>query len=125
MQGKAKKKGLFLVKVWHNEQDFTAMAQLAEKLGFRRVALPIRTQKPHGMADEWRANTDGISQTYKALREYYDKTEAWRLARAAELARGKQELAAKEQDITFAGLFSVPEQKKAKKENPAEGGGVA
>lgn len=125
MQGKSKKKGLSLVKVWLGEEDFKAMAQLAEKLGFRKVGLPLKTQKPHGFADEWRANTDGISQTYKALRAYYDKTEAYRLSEAARIAQAKLELEQEAARKGLAELFAPASQTlRAQKKNPAEGGGV-
>lgn len=109
MQGKTKQKGLFLVKVWLGEEDFKAMAQLAEKLGFRKVGLPLKTQKPHGFADEWRANTNGISQTYKALKEYHDKTEAWRLSEAARIAQARQELEQEAARKGLAGIFASKE----------------
>jgi hypothetical protein len=95
MQGKCKKKNLFLVKVWLGKAEFTDMAQLAVKMGFRRVGLPITTQKANGFADEWQANTDGISKTYKKLYKYWQETEASRLVETAEAMRVKQEAEAK------------------------------
>jgi hypothetical protein len=106
MQGKSKKKGLFLVKVWLGKEDFMRMATRAEQMGFRQVGLPITTQRPHGFADEWRANTNGISQTFKAMSEYYERMEAQRLAEAADIARREQELAREKQQKGLAAFFS-------------------
>lgn len=88
MQGKLKKKGLTRVAVYLNKEDCTSMAQVAEKLGFRTVGIPIQKQKEHGFADEWEGNTDGIAPMLKFCFEYYRKEEPRRLARLAEI--GKQ-----------------------------------
>jgi hypothetical protein len=93
MVGQNKKKGLFVIKVWLNEDQITSMTKEAEKLNFRRVGLPIKTQKPHGFADEWVANTDGISRYLKFCHTYFKKHEAERLERIAEVLKKEQEVA--------------------------------
>lgn len=122
MQGKSKKKGLFLIKVWLGLEDMQRESAQAEKLGLRRVGLPIKTQKPNGFADEWRANTDGISKLYKFYSEYYRKTEARRLQEAADIAKQEQQLAERKAGLGFAGLFVGLQP--AKQKSPQEGGGV-
>ena len=99
MQGKLKKKGLYRVGVYLNETELTSMAAEAEKLKFRRVGIPIKKQKEHGFADEWLANTDGVSRYLKYCHDYYLKTEAERLEKLATIARKEQELAAEKLKI--------------------------
>lgn len=77
-----------------NDKELTSIAFQAEKLKFRRVGIPIKTQKPHGFAEEWVANTDGISKYLKFTHEYYVSNEAKRAEERAELL--KQEAAIKE-----------------------------
>lgn len=95
MNGKIKNKGIFRVSVYFNEVDLTAIAKDAEKAQFRRMGIPIKRQKPHGMADEWLANTDGIGQFLKMCYDYWSKNEPARLEAIAENERKMQELAAK------------------------------
>lgn len=92
MQGKIKQKGLFRVSVYFNEREISALARQAENLQFRRVGLPIKKLKAGGFADEWEANTDGISKTLKFFADYYGKTEPRRLAELAALSREEQEI---------------------------------
>ena len=125
MQGKNKQKGLFLIKVWLGEPDFSRMAALAEKLGFRRVGLPLKTIKPHGFSDEWRANTNGISQTFKHLADYYEQTEAYRLNEAARIANERAALDHEAQEKGLLHLLAPgPTTRGAQNKKPPEGGGM-
>ncbi len=79
MKSHLKEKGLFRVGVYFNETGITTLIKDAEKAGFRRVGLPAKIQKPHGMADEWLANTDGLAKFLKNCWEYWRKAEPERL----------------------------------------------
>lgn len=122
MQGKLKEKGLFRIGLYLNLEEMTREAAQAEKLHLRRGGLPIKTQKPGGFAGEWIANTDGISPLFKFYSEYYRKTEARRLAEAADIARQEQELAERKETLGVASLFSAGLS--AQKKTLLEGGGV-
>jgi hypothetical protein len=124
MQGKIKKKGLFPVRVYLQEAGLAAMITLAEKLGFRKVGIPIKTQKPHGFADEWRVNADGVGRAFKFLKDYYDKTEASRLADAARIAADRAALDREAQEKGISHLFAGQKSPMQKIEKPPEGGGV-
>jgi hypothetical protein len=89
MNGINKKKGLFRVALYFNEQDITTLAAEAEKAGFRRAGIPTKTVTPHAFADEWRANTDGLGPFIKACIAYYRQAEPARLAELARLATEK------------------------------------
>ncbi|MBU0592043.1 hypothetical protein KKF81_00230 [Candidatus Micrarchaeota archaeon] len=91
MNGKNKEKGLFRIAVYFNETDLLAIAKDAEELGFRRVGIPIKTQKPHGFANEWLANTDGISKMLKFAYKEYKKNKPKRLEEQAEALRKLKE----------------------------------
>jgi hypothetical protein len=99
MNGKLKNKGLYRVSIYFNEADLTRIVKDAEKAGFRRVGIPIKRQKPHGLADEWLANTDGIGRLLKNCYDYWKKAEPQRLKELAETERQMQELAAKKEAL--------------------------
>ncbi len=99
MNGKLKGKGLYRVSVYFNEADLTRIVKDAEKAGFRRVGIPIKIQKPHGMADEWLANTDGIGRLLKTCYEYWKEEEPRRLEALAETERQLKELEAKKKAL--------------------------
>ena len=84
MNGKNKDKGLFRVSVYFNEKDLATIIKESEKSGFRRVGIPVKIQKPHGMANEWLANTDGASKMLKKAFAYYVEHEADRIKALAE-----------------------------------------
>ena len=84
MNGKNKNKGLYRVSVYFNEDDLSSIVKDAEKLGFRRVGIPIKIQKPHGFADEWLANTDGVSRVLKHCHMYWTNAEPARLKAQAD-----------------------------------------
>lgn len=84
MNGINKNKGLVRVSVYLNEQELVTAAKDSERAGFRRVGIPLKKQKPHGLADEWLANTDGISRLFKMSWEYWRKAEPERLRALAE-----------------------------------------
>jgi predicted RNA-binding protein YlxR (DUF448 family) len=94
MNGKNKEKGLFRVVVYFNESEFMIVAELAQKLGKRSVYIPIKKQKPHGMADEWVANTKGIAITLKELIKYYRDMEAERTAKLADVLQREKQIQA-------------------------------
>ena len=90
MNGKTKEKGLFRVAIYFNEADLSAIAKDAEKAGKRTVGIPIKRQKPHGMADEWLANTDGIGRFLKTCYDYWKTEEPRRLEALAEAKKQKE-----------------------------------
>lgn len=92
MQGKIKEKGIFRVSVYFNENDLLSLAKEAEKLGFRRVGIPIKKQLPHGFSGQWVANTDGISRLLKFCHNYYKDHYADRLREQAELEQREKEI---------------------------------
>ena len=96
MNGKLKSKGLYRISVYFNEADLTSIVKDAEKAGFRRAGIPIKVQKPHGLADEWLANTDGIGTMLKNCYDYWKKTEPERLRELAEVQEQKRMLEARE-----------------------------
>lgn len=91
MTGKNKEKGLFRVAVYFNESDLQTLVKDAEELGFRRVGIPIKTQKPHGFAHEWLANTDGVSKVLKFAHKEYRNSKPKRLEEQAEALRRLKE----------------------------------
>lgn len=93
MTGKAKQKGISIIKVYVNDQLLTSMAFEAEKMRFRRGGLPTKIEKPHGFVNDWVANTDGISKYLKYCHKYYLEHESDRLAKLAEISRKEKELA--------------------------------
>ncbi|MFA5929466.1 MAG: hypothetical protein WC861_01140 [Candidatus Micrarchaeia archaeon] len=95
MQGKLKEKGLTRVSVYLNKEELSSMAQLAEKLGYRRVGLPLETIKPHGFSGETFSNTDGISRALKYCFDFYMRVNPKLLARRAELLKEVEDLGAK------------------------------
>ena len=99
MQGKIKKKGIYRVSVYFNEQELTSLAAEAEKAKFRRVGIPIRKQKEHGFGDEWQANTDGISRFLKYTLAYWRDHEKERLEQAAALAERERALQAEKKKL--------------------------
>ena len=99
MNGKTKDKGLFRVAIYFNEADLTSIAKDAEKAGKRKVGIPIKKQKPHGMADEWLANTDGIGRFLKYCYKYWKDEEPKRLETLAQIERQEQELAARKKAL--------------------------
>ena len=68
------------------------MAVEAERVGLRRVGLPIETQSPHGFSNEKSANTDGISRLLKFCHDYWVKDYPKRVARIAALKEELKEL---------------------------------
>lgn len=80
------------VAVYLNKDELTAMAKEAEQLGFRRVGLPIETQKPHGFSNEKNANTDGVSRLLKYCHDYWQNNMPKRLERKAALLKEIEEL---------------------------------
>jgi len=99
MTGQNKKKGLFRVAVYFNEAEISALADEASKLGYRRAGIPIKTHKPHGFADEWLANTDGISRLLKFYAQYWRENEATRFKAAAEIAEEERRLAERKKEL--------------------------
>ncbi len=110
MVGKIKQKGLFPVRVYLTEGEITPMVKEAEKAGFRRVGIPIKRQKPHGLASEWLANADGVGPFLKACFTYYCAHEAERLKEAAEIAAQKRELAEREAALQNPALLMKTEK---------------
>lgn len=98
LNGKIKKKGIFRVSVYLNEADLTSMADQAHRLKFRRGGIPLKTQKPHGFADEWVANTDGVGLYLKFCHDYYVQYEGERLNKLADIVRRKQQLEKEEEE---------------------------
>ena len=99
MNGKNKTKGLFRVSVYFNEADITSLAKDAEKAGFRRVGIPVKIQKPHGLADEWLANTDGMGKMLKNCWDYWRKMEPERLRALAEVQEEQKRLEARKAEL--------------------------
>jgi hypothetical protein len=93
MAGKMKDKGLFRVSVYFSESDLASLVKETEKAGFRRVGIPIKIQKPHGLPDEWLANTDGVSRFLKHCVEYWRRHETERLEEATRIAEQERQLA--------------------------------
>lgn len=93
MVGKIKGKGLFRVSVYFSERDLALLVKETEKAGFRRVGIPIKIQKPHGLPNEWLANTDGVSRFLKHCVEYWRMHETERLEEAAKIAEQERLLA--------------------------------
>jgi hypothetical protein len=106
MNGKIKQKGLFRVSAYFNETEIQTLATEAEKLGYRRVGIPLKKQKPNGFSGEWVANTDGIAPMLKFFAEYYRRTEAQRLQQAADIARQEQALAEQKHKLGLGALFA-------------------
>ena len=92
MQGKIKEKGIFRISVYFNEQKVQELVKDAEKMGFRRLGIPFKRQKPNGFANEWLANTDGIGRFLKHCWQYYKENEAERAALGAKLLFQEKEL---------------------------------
>lgn len=99
MKGKNKNKGLFRVAIYFNEKDLQAIVKDTEKAGFRRVGIPLKVQKPHGLPDEWLANTDGVGRFLKTCYDYWKKTAPERLKQLAETERQIRELSAKKEAL--------------------------
>lgn len=99
MNGKNKGKGLFRVSIYFNENDLALVVKDAEKAGFRRVVVPVKIQKPHGLPDEWLANTDGVGRFLKNCYDYWKKTAPERLKELAETERQLKELSAKKEAL--------------------------
>lgn len=102
MNGKNKEKGLFRVAVYFNEADLTTLVKEAERLRFRRVGIPVKILKPHGFADEWLANTDGIAKTLKYYAAYYKEHEAERTAELAKVQAEEKALAERKAKLGIA-----------------------
>jgi hypothetical protein len=92
MQGKLKEKGLVRVAVYLNKDELSSMAIEAEKLKLRRVGLPTQIQAPHGFANEFHANTDGVSRLLKYCHAYWQRDLPKRLERKAALLKEVEEL---------------------------------
>lgn len=99
MTGKNKGKGLFRVAVYFNETGLQAVVKDAEKAGFRRVGIPVKIQKPHGLTDEWLANTDGVAPFLKNCYEYWKKTAPERLKELADTEQQIKALTAKKEAL--------------------------
>lgn len=56
------------------------------------MGIPIKKQKPHGLADEWVANTDGIGKLLKNCYDYWKKNEPERLRALAEVQEEQRKL---------------------------------
>jgi len=92
LQGKLKEKGLARVSVYLNKDELSSMAQMAERLGYRRVGLPLEVKAEHGFSNEMVSNTDGISRVLKFCFEYYAADYPKRLAKKAALQKEIDEL---------------------------------
>ena len=91
------------VKVYLNRPLFAEMAKLAEKSGKRRAGLLLFTKKPHGLAGETLANTDGLSKFFKFTAAYWRDHESDRLKEAADLAKQKEAIAKREAELGLGG----------------------
>lgn len=56
------------------------------------MGIPTKKQKPHGLANEWVANTDGIGKLLKNCYDYWKKNEPERLRELAELQEEQRKL---------------------------------
>lgn len=87
------------VKIYLNPGLYLEVIEEAEKAGIRRKGLPPYTQKPHGFANEKRANTDKIAKYLKFCHRYRKEHEAVLLEEAANLARQEKEIADKKKKL--------------------------
>ena len=89
------------IKVYLNAENFPRYASIAERMGKRRGGLLLFVQKPHGLAGEQLANTDGLGRAMKAGLDYWEATESERMKKQADaLAKLRQA----EQEAELAGV---------------------
>jgi hypothetical protein len=82
------------VRVYYNPTKLQAVVEHAEKMAFRRVGLPITTQRAHGFAGEVEVNAPGIAPYLKFCEEWFWKhrEEYERLQRKEELQKQLEQL---------------------------------
>lgn len=95
MTSKLKEKNIVRVGVYLGDEELTSIIKDAEKAGFRRMGLPARIKKEHGLQEEWVANLDGISVFLKECWAYWRKNEPERLRQLAEVQEQERLLAAR------------------------------